>query len=92
MTVCIFFFSLVFVFIMPISTVPNCKIIVLAVPTMIARLKKASTLLSTVSEEIRKLIIALSGIWYIFIYCQGSTYANGGCFASVANKNNSFFN
>lgn len=30
------------------------------VPTMIARLKKASTLLSTVSEEIRKLIIALS--------------------------------
>ncbi|XP_022807378.1 uncharacterized protein LOC111344414 [Stylophora pistillata] len=29
------------------------------VPTMIARLKKASTLLSTVCEEIRKLIIAL---------------------------------
>ena len=40
-TVCIFFFALVFVFIMPISTVPNCKIIVLAVPTMLARLKKA---------------------------------------------------
>lgn len=39
---------------------------------MIARLKKASTLLSTVGEEIRKLIIALPGIWYIFICCQGS--------------------
>ena len=63
------FFSLVlklsvvlaFVFVMPISTVHVYKIIILAVPTMIAKLKKASTLMSTLGEEISRLVVALPG-------------------------------
>ena len=59
------FFSLVlklsvvlaFVFVMPISTVHVYKIIVLAVPTMIAKLKKASTLMSTLVKKLADLLL-----------------------------------
>ena len=91
------FFSLVlklsvvlaFVFVMPISTVHVYKIIILAVPTMIAKLKKASTLMSTLGEEISRLVVALPGN-LLLDSMQGSANAKNGCFANVVNRTSIF--
>lgn len=80
------FFSLVlklsvvlaFVFVMPISTVHVYKIIILAVPTMIAKLKKASTL---TSRSGNLLLDSIQG---------SSANAKNGCLANVVHRTSIF--